>query len=300
MFRRRFLAALTLPASALLLRRPALANTPVAVVATISILADMATVIGGDAVSVVSLVPPDGDPHSYQARPSDLRTLQSARVLIENGLGLEGWMTRMVAASGFHGLRITAAAAVTPRTMQEGRSRARDPHAWQDPRNGVLYARAIADGLARAIPVQATAIAARANAYIAEIEATDRWIEMTLSAIPEPRRRLITSHDAFGYFAARYHVTMRGVQGIDTDAEPTAKDVATLSAQIRREHIRAVFVENMTDPRLAATLAREAGATLGGKVYSDALSPPDGPAPTYLKMFRHNVTLFAQAMATND
>src|SRR5260370_2859886 len=235
MFRRSFLHALLLPAGMSLLARPALADAPVAVVATISILADMAMTIGGDAVSATSLVPPDGDAHTYQARPSDLRRLQSAQVLIENGLGLEGWMTRMVTSSGFTGLRIVAAAAVTRRTMQQGRSRVTDPHAWQDPRNGVLYARAIADGLARSIPAQAAAIRAREAAYIAEIEATDRWIEATLSAIPPTRRRLITSHDAFGYFAARYHITMRGVQGIDTEAEPTAKDIATLSAPIRRE-----------------------------------------------------------------
>ncbi|MCW3473427.1 metal ABC transporter solute-binding protein, Zn/Mn family [Limobrevibacterium gyesilva] len=276
------------------------ADDRIAVVATISILADMAATVGGDAVAVTTLVPVDGDPHAYEPRPGDLRTLQSARVLIENGLGLEGWMSRMVKASGFKGVRITAAAAVKSRTMLEGRSRITDPHAWQDPRNGVLYVRAIADGLARAIPAQEAAIRARAADYISQIEATDRWIQQTLAAIPPSRRRIITSHDAFGYFAARYGITMRGVQGIDTEAEPSARDIATLSAQIRSDHIKAVFVENMTDPRLAATLAKEAGAALGPKVYSDALSPPGGPAATYLAMFRHNVTAFAQAMAANE
>ncbi len=302
MYRRRFLQALLLGMAPpwLLLGRTVNAAEPIKVVATMSILADMTRVIGGESVSVTSLVGPDGDPHTYQPRPSDLRTLKAAQALVENGLGLEGWMTRMVAASGFAGRRIVAAARVTPRTMQEGRSHVTDPHAWQDPRNGVLYANAIADGLAAAIPAQASAIRERAAAYVAEIEATDRWIEATMAAIPVSRRRLITSHDAFGYFAARYGIVMQGVQGIDTDAEPTAKDIAALADQIRRQHIRAVFVENMTDPRLAAVLAREAGASLGGKVYSDALSPPDGPAPTYLAMFRHNVAEFARAMAAND
>jgi zinc/manganese transport system substrate-binding protein len=266
------------------------------VVATFTILADMAANIGGTAVDVTSLVQPDGDAHTFEPRPADLRRLQSAAAVVENGLGLEGWMNRLVAAAGFKGARIVASAGVKPRTMLEGRTRITDPHAWQDPRNGVLYARAIAAGLTKAMPARAQDISERAATYIARIEAVDRHIAETLGAIPAEQRKIITSHDAFGYFAARYGVEMHGVQGISTESEPSARDIARLVAQIRREHITAVFVENMTDPRLAAMLAREAGATLGPKVYSDALSPPDGPAATYLDMLSYNAAAFAAAM----
>ena len=264
------------------------------VIASFSILADMTAVIGGDAVSVTALVGADRDPHEYQPHPAQLIELRNARALVENGLGLEGWMSRMARAAGFKGQRITASAGVTPRTMLDGKSRVTDPHAWQDPRNGVLYARAIAAGLARIAP--AADIQSRAVAYIKDIEATDAWLADIFAAIPASRRKIITSHDAFGYFAARYGIEMHGIQGISTDAEPTPRDIARLVEMIRREQIRAVFVETMTSSRFAEVLAHEAGAVMGGRVYSDALSPADGPAPSYLAMFRHNATQFAKAM----
>jgi zinc/manganese transport system substrate-binding protein len=296
MHRRTLLTALPflLPA----LREAAAAELP-SVVATFSILADMTGVIAGDAASVSTLVPVDGDAHVWEPRPDDLRRVQAARVLVENGLGLEGWMGRMPQAAGFKGTRIVAANAVKPRTMTEDGHRITDPHAWQDPRNGVLYVRAITAGLAQALPDSAMAIQGRAAAYIAQIEETDRWIEATLAPIPAAQRRILTSHDAFGYYGARYGVTLLAVQGISTENEPSAHDIATLVGQIRREKIRAVFVENMTDPRIAATVAREAGAVLGPTVYSDALSPAGGPADTYLRMLHHNTTQFAAAMAAN-
>ena len=264
------------------------------VIASFSILADMTAVIGGDAVSVTALVGADRDPHEYQPHPAQLIELRNARALVENGLGLEGWMSRMARAAGFKGQRITASAGVTPRTMLDGKSRVTDPHAWQDPRNGVLYARAIAAGLARIAP--AADIQSRAAAYIRDIEVTDAWLADIFAAIPASRRKIITSHDAFGYFAVRYGIEMHGIQGISTDAEPTPRDIVRLVEMIRRERIRAVFVETMTSPRFAEVLAREAGAVMGGRVYSDALSPADGPAPSYLAMFRHNATQFAKAM----
>jgi zinc/manganese transport system substrate-binding protein len=295
MRRRTLLAALLLSAAA----RPGWAAGPQPVVATFSILADMTATIGGEDVAVTSLVPVNGDAHTYEPVPADLRALQAAVALVENGLGMEGWLERLARASAFHGVTVLASNGVVPRSMEEDGQRITDPHAWQDPRNGVLYARNIADGLARAVPEQADAIRVRAADYIGQIEAVDRWVEQTLSAVPRAKRKIITSHDAFGYYGARYGVTLRAAQGISTEDEPSARDIATLIGQIRRENIKAVFVENMTDPRLIAMLAKESGATVGGTVYSDALSPPGGPADTYLKMFRHNATLFARAMAAN-
>lgn len=270
------------------------------VVATISVLADLVRQVGGDAVSVVSLVPAGTDVHGFQPSPGGLRRLRDARVAVENGLGLEGWLDRAIRASGFSGTRVVAAAGVRPRLMQEGGRAVPDPHVWQDPGRAVLMVRAIADGLAAADPARAAHYRDRATAYTARIEAVDAEIERRMAAIPPSRRRVITGHDAFGYFGARYGVEFLAVQGVSAQAEPSARDLARLAAQARREGVRAVFVENMTSPRAAEALAREAGARVGGTVYSDDLSPPDGPAGTYLDMLRHNARLFAEAMAGPD
>lgn len=271
----------------------------VQVVASFSVLADMARQIGGEAVSVVSLVPADGDAHSYEPRPSDVLAIRDAGLVVTNGLGLDGWMDRLIGSAGGNAVRVIAAERVRPRRMTDGGQPVADPHAWQDPADGALYARAIAEGLARADPARAAEFHERGERYIAAIGETDRWIAGTLAAVPAGKRKIITSHDAFGYFGARYGIEFRAAQGIDTDAEPSARDIARLVGQIRRDGIRAVFVENMTDPRIARALAREAGAAVGGTVYSDALSPPGGPAATYLAMLRHNTALFAAAMQAN-
>jgi len=275
------------------------AEQPLAVVASFSVLGDMVRQIGGDAVAVRTLVPPDGDAHTYQPRPSDLLAIRSARVVVLNGLGIDKWMDRLLASAGGNAVRVTATAAVAVRHMSEDGKTIVDPHAWQDPRNGALYARAIADGLAKADPNRASLFRDRGERFVRAIDETDAWIVSTLAPVPPEKRKIITSHDAFGYFGARYGITFHGLEGISTEAEPSAQSLARLAAQIRREHIRALFVENMTDPRIARALAREADAVVGGTVYSDALSPPGGPADTYLKMFRHNVPLFAAAMAQN-
>lgn len=268
------------------------------VVASFTILADLVRQIGGGHVSVDSLVGPDGDVHLYEARPRDLKSLLTARLLVRNGLGLEGWMDRLVQATGFKGTVVTAAEAVKPRTMAaEGGAAEIDPHAWQDPDNAVLYVRAIADGLVAADPANAADYRAAAGRYSAEIEATDRWIASQFAPIPPARRRIVTTHDAFGYYGARYGIEFLAAEGISTESEPSAKAIAALVRQIKRENVKAVFIENMTSPRMAEMLARETGATLGAAVYSDALSAPDGPAATYLDMLRHNTTLFAAAMA---
>jgi zinc/manganese transport system substrate-binding protein len=273
------------------------AAQPVPVVASFSILADMVRQVGGDAVSVTPLVGPDADVHVYDPRPKDLRTLMAARLLVQNGLGLEGWMVRLTGSAGFEGTIVTATEKVTPRTMREaGGAVATDPHAWQDPRNAILYVQAIADGLAAVDPANAASYRANASHYAARIADMDSWVAATLAPIPPARRRIITTHDAFGYYGARYGIEFLAAEGISTESEPSAKAIAALIAQIRREQVRAVFIESMTSDRMARMLAAETGAMLGGTVYSDALSPPDGPAPTYLDMLRHNTTLFAKTM----
>ncbi len=287
----------SLIAGLMLAPMPVWAAGPLRVVASFTILGDLVKQIGGNLVTVDALVGPDGDAHVYQPRPKDLRTLLAAGLLVRNGLGLEGWMDRLTEATGFKGRVVVAASAVVPRTMHEnGGPLTTDPHAWQDPRNAVLYVQAITEGLAAADPANAAAYRAAAEGYAARIRETDHWIEAAFAPIPAERRRIITTHDAFGYYGARYGVEFLSAEGISTEFEPSAKAIAALVAQIKREKVRAVFIENMTSPRMAQMLARETGAVLGGTVYSDALSPPGGPAPTYLDMLRHNTGLFVAAM----
>jgi zinc/manganese transport system substrate-binding protein len=291
MRRRAFIAVFTLAPFA------SVAAGPLRVVASFSILADMVRQVGGDAVLVEALVGPDGDVHVYEPRPKDLHTLLASRLLVRNGLGLEGWMDRLTGATGFRGTVVVAAEKVTPRTMQEaGGAIATDPHAWQDPRNAVLYVQAISEALASVDAPHAASYRDGAARYATQIEETDAWIAARLGPIPPGQRRIITTHDAFGYYGTRYAIEFLSAEGISTEFEPSAKAITALVRQIEREKVRAVFIENMTSPKMAEMLARETGAVLGGTVYSDALSPPDGPAATYLEMMRHNTTLFATAL----
>jgi zinc/manganese transport system substrate-binding protein len=287
---------------------------PLKVVASFSILGDMVAQVGGDLVTVRTLVGPDGDAHVYQPTPGDAQGVAGAGLVVVNGLGFEGWLNRLVGAAGYRGRVVTATSGITAQTMVEedeesgvtrpGRKvvtprRIEDPHAWQDLRNGIVYIGNIAEGLAAADPANAATYRARAQAYQSELKALDAWVRATLEPIPADRRKVITGHDAFGYFANAYGVMFVAPVGISTEAEPTASDVARLIRQIRQEHIKALFVENMTDPRLIEQIGRETGAQLGGTLYADALSGPSGPAPTYVAMFRHNATLLSAAMNRN-
>jgi len=287
---------------------------PLKVVASFSILGDMVTQVGGDLVAVRTLVGPDGDAHVYQPTPGDAQAVAGAGLVVVNGLGFEGWLDRLVGAAGYRGRVVTATSGVTAQTMVEdeeesgvtrpGRKvvtpkRVEDPHAWQDLANGAIYVRNIAEGLAAADPANAATYRARAQAYADELKTLDRWVRDTIEPVPADRRKVITGHDAFGYFANAYGVMFIAPVGISTEAEPTAADVARLIRQIRQDHIRALFVENMTDPRLIEQIGRETGAQPGGTLYADALSGPAGPAPTYVAMFRHNAALLAAAMRRN-
>ena len=311
MVSRRGCLALTL---GLLLAPGAAAQERLPVVASFSILADMVEQIGGERVQVTALVGPDGDAHVFQPSPADARTLTAAKVLVVNGLGFEGWMARLVRASGFQGVTITARDGVKPREMveehdhgkggrmQKGMTRAptvADPHAWQDLANGRLYAANIAKGLAAADPAGAAVFARNFASYAARIDALDRDVRARIAGITAEKRKVITSHDAFGYFGAAYGVTFVGAVGLSTEAEASAADIARIVRQIRREKVRAIFVESMTDPRLIEQIAKEAGGAVGGALYPDALSPKNGPAATYLDMFEHNMKTLLTGMAAN-
>lgn len=266
------------------------------VVASFSILQDMVARIAGDMVKTVALVPRDGDPHAFEPRPGDLASLRGAAVMVENGLGLEGWLGRMVQASGFKGVRVVASAGIKPRSLQEDGATVADPHIWQDPALGRQMVQTIAAGLAKADPANADRFNAAASAYAADLKRVEDEIAQKLANIPKNRRKVLTTHDAFAYYGARFGIQFIAIEGISTEAEPSPRALARVAAQAKKDGLRSVFLENMTDPRLAQALAREAHLAVGAKLYSDSLSPADGPAATYIDLLRYNTTQLAASM----
>jgi zinc/manganese transport system substrate-binding protein len=274
---------------------------PVRVMVSFSILEDIVRQVGGDDVSVTSLIGPDSDAHGFEPNPDQARLLSKAQLFVINGLGLEGWLTRLTGSAQYRGTIIIATRGINPITTTEAgeTAPAPDPHAWQDPRNAIVYADNIRRALAVVDPAHAESYRQRFRQYRAELEALDRRVRDELSAIPAEKRRVITSHDAFAYYGKAYGVTFLAPEGISTDTEPSARTIAGLIRQIRREGIKALFVENISDPRLIDQIARETGATLGPPLYSDALSRPDEPAPTYLRMIQHNTAALTGGMLKN-
>ncbi len=266
------------------------------VVATITILGDMVAEVGGEHVALTTLVGPDGDAHAFEPSPADAKALSAADLVVVNGLGLEGWMDRLIEASGYHGPIVVASQGVKPRYMDEDGRTVTDPHAWQDLANGHRYVVNIEAALAAADPAHAAEYRAAAKTYLAAIDSMNRQVRREIAEVPPERRKVVSSHDAFGYFGKAYGVEFVAPQGISEDAEPSAADMARLIDQIRSEHIKVLFFENALSPRLVQQIGRETHAVVGGTLYADALSPPDGPAPTYLDMFRHNLPLLKAAM----
>jgi zinc/manganese transport system substrate-binding protein len=278
---------------------PAAAQTPLAVVASFSILGDMTRAIGGDRVAVTTLVGPNGDSHVYRPSPDDARRVADAKLVVINGLGLEGWLPRLVAASGSHAPIVTATAGVAPRRATAGEDRGQpiDPHAWQAVPNARIYAANIRDALIAADPAGEAVYRAHGEAYLARLAALDRDVRAAIARIPAARRRVISTHDAFGYFADAYGIAFIAPQGVSTDAEVSARDLAAIVRQIKAEAIPAVFLENVSDPRLMRQIASETGARIGGTLYSDSLTAENGDAPTYIDMVRHNIKALTDALA---
>jgi zinc/manganese transport system substrate-binding protein len=281
---------------------PAAAQEKIKVVASFSILADLVRNVGGGRVEVTALIARNQDSHAFDPSPADSRRVAEARLVVVNGLGFEGWLDRLVRAAGSNVPIVVASTGVAPRERDAdetrlGQGRAGvDPHAWQSVANVKRYVVNIRDALIKADAAGQGIYAANAAAYLAKLDALDRDIRATLAKILPDRRRLITSHDAFGYFADAYGIAFFAPQGLSTDAEPSALAVARIIRRIRGERIGALFLENVVDPRLVQLIARETGARIGGTLYSDALTGPDGPAPTYLDMMRHNVRELAAAL----
>lgn len=301
--------SLLLASAALLLPAPrrAVAAEKLPVVASFSILADMVRQVGGERVSVTALVGPGTDAHAYQPRPADAAAVGAAKLLVVNGLGFEGWASRLQQSAAFKGVLVVASKGVKARAAEEGGhahgghghgKEAADPHAWQNVANARLYAANIRDGLVAADPDGKAAYESGFARYDAALAALDAEVKETLGRIPAERRKIITSHDAFGYLGAAYGLRLLAPRGVASDSDPSAADVARIIRQIKAEKVPAVFIETISDPRLLERIGRESGARIGGTLYSDALSPPDGPAATYTDMIRHNVRTLAAALGS--
>ncbi len=266
------------------------------VVATFSVLADIAREVGGPAVEVTALVGPNADAHVFEPTPSDVRRVARADVVITNGLRYEGWIERLITASGYRGPVVVASRGIATRQLSGGA----DPHAWQNLANGQRYAdnirAALVAALAARSPARIAEVQVRAAAYQQRLTALDSDTRTRIAAIPSERRRVITSHDAFGYFSEAYGVAFIAPRGWTTGSEPSAKAVADIVRQAREAKASALLVENISDPRLVERIGREAGLKVGGALFSDALSPPGTAADTYVRMFEHNVRTLVEAM----
>jgi zinc/manganese transport system substrate-binding protein len=272
---------------------PLHAQTRLNVVASFSILGDFVKNVGGDRVEVTTLVGPDGDVHVYTPTPSDVRKIADAKLLVINGFGLEGWLPRLLQAAGNKASIVTATQGIAPLRLGSDA----DPHAWQSVANAERYVANIRDALVAADPPDAEFFRQNAAAYLAKLEALDGEARQAVDRIPQGRRKVISTHDAFGYFAARYGIQFIAPVGVSTEAEPSARDIAKIITQVKAEHIPAVFLERIGDPRLIRRISAETGARVGGTLYSDSLSDEKGDSPTYIDMVRHNIRTLTSALA---
>ena len=259
-------------------------------VATFSILGDLVANVGGERLQLATLVGANGDVHVYAPTPGDVRTIAAADVVFVNGLGLEGWLDRLIAAAASRAPIVVASRGVKPRSGGSRRDRPNsDPHAWQSVANAKIYVGNIRDELIAIDPSGEDVYRGNAAAYLAALDTLDGEIKAAIGSIPVARRKIITTHSSFGYFGDAYGIAFIAPEGLSTEAEPSSRAIAGLIDQIRREKIPAVFIENVADPRLLQRIAAETGASIGGTLYSDALSPPNGPAATYIDLMRTNV-----------
>lgn len=266
------------------------------VVASFSILGDITQQVGGDHVKVTTLVGPDGDPHTFEPSPKDSAALSKADVVVVNGLGLEGWLDRLVKASGFKGTLVVASTGVPTHTLVEDGETITDPHAWNSAANGALYARNVLNGLIKADPEEKVALEAAGKSYITQLTELDSWGKARFQPIPTAKRKVLTSHDAFGYFGRAYGVTFIAPQGLSSESEASAAQVAAIITQIKADGVKTWFMENQLDPRLVKQIASATGAQPGGELYPEALSAKGGVADTYVKAFRHNVDTLVNSM----
>jgi zinc/manganese transport system substrate-binding protein len=265
---------------------------PLKVVASFSILGDLVRNVGGNAVEVTTLVGPDSDAHVYSPTPADAKKIADAKLIVINGLGFEGWVVRLVQSSGTKAKIVTASNGIVP--LRSGNDA--DPHAWQSVNNAKIYVGNISMAITAADPSAADQLMANTQGYLAKLDALDREVRDAVAKIPQARRKVISTHNAFGYFAAAYGIEFIAPLGVSTESEPSARDIAKIITQIRQAKIPAVFLENVSDPRLIQRISAETGAKVGGTLYSDGLTGEKGDAPTYIDMVRHNIKALTRAL----
>lgn len=266
------------------------------VVTSFSILADMTAHIGGEHIQLSNMVGADADAHTYEPTPDDAKALLKADVVIENGLGFEPWLDRLIASTASKAKLVVASRGVLPRALDQGGQSIPDPHAWHNLANAELYVNNIAKALSSADPAHAQDYSQNSQAYLQKIYPLLALAKQQLGNLPAGSRNIVTSHDAFGYLGQAYGIRFIAPQGLSTESEPSAAEVAGLIRQIRQEHIKAVFVENIKDSRLLEQIAEESGAQIGGTLYSDALAT-SGPASSFIGLFEHNLKTLHQALA---
>lgn len=281
---------------ATLLWLPHSAMAQLKVVASFSILGDMISEVAGDSAQVTSIVGPDADAHLYQPNASDAIAVAEADLIITNGLGFETWSNTLIEASGTKATTAVATEGITP-LLVEGQI---DPHAWNSLSNGLIYVTNIEAALSQASPANAAYFKANADAYRHKLRALHQQALAKIATLPADKRIVVTAHDAFGYMADAYDIVFLAPQGIDTDAEPSAKELAQLISFLNEVEAGALFVENIANADLIAQISRETGITIGGKIYSDALSVKGSPATSYLAMFRHNLDLITKILLASQ
>ena len=306
--RLRIAQLLAVALTALLLPSPGRTADRITVVATFSVIGDMLANVGGDHIDIKTIVGPGGDCELYQATPADVATIASARAVFVNDLNeeFEPWLEPLLKQAAFKGTKVVVTRGVRTLSAEEehpvsGRvlPEAVDQHAWLDPRNGIVYVRNIAAALAKLDPANAADYKARAADYTKQIQAVDDWARKEMAAVPAAKRRALTSHDSLQYVASAYGITLVSVNGWTNNEEPSAEQLAKLTRQIRTEHVKALFLDSITDPRAMERIATETGAVIGGTLYGDALSPPGGEAATYVDMLRHDVATLKAGMLRN-
>ena len=272
---------------------PARGEERLNVVASFSILGDFVRNVGGDRVNLTTLVGPNSDVHVYAPAPADAKKIADAKLVIINGLGLEGWLPRLVQSAGNKAAIIIATEGIAPRKLGSDA----DPHAWQSVVNARIYVTNISAALTAADPAGASSYRANAQSYLAKLDTLDREVREAIAQIPPARRKVISTHDAFGYFAAAYGIEFIAPLGVSTESEASARDIAGIITEVRARKIPAVFLENISDPRLIGRISAETGARIGGTLYSDSLTDEKGDAPTYIDMVRHNIKALTSALA---
>jgi len=290
-----------------LLVRPAAADK-LRVVATFSVIGDMVANVAGDQVDLVTIVGPDGDCEEYEPTAADVPKLAGARILFMNGLNddFEPWLPGLMKQAKFNGTKVIVTRGVRALSAEDehpagGKAKASvlDQHAWMNPRNGIIYVKNVTEALVRADPANADTYHNRAASYIQQLRDLAKWTAAAIDEVPVAKRRVLASHDSLQYLGYAFGITLISVNGWTNKSEPSAADLARLTDQIRRERVKALFLDSITDPRAMERISKETGAVVGGTLYGDALSPPGGPAGTYIDMIRHDVTTLKAGMLLN-